>query len=126
MKDRNREIEKGLEDAKKAEERLTEVERVVNDKIKESKFDAEIILAEAKKQADELKEKETQKTKKEMEAIIERAKKQIQQEKEAMLGEAKDEVGQMVVMALGRILSEKLTKEMDRQYIERVIKDLKH
>ncbi|NCP17055.1 ATP synthase F0 subunit B [Candidatus Kuenenbacteria bacterium CG_4_9_14_3_um_filter_39_14] len=125
MRERNKEIEKGLDDARQAEARLTEVEKLVNDKIKETKFDADIILNEARKEAEKAKSAAAEKTKKEIEAMIEKAKKQLASEKRAMISEVKGEVGEMIVRALEKILSRGLTKEMDKKYIDQTLKELK-
>lgn len=125
MKERNKEIDKGLEDAKQAEERLERVEKEVNERIKESKFDAQVIMAEAGKESEENRQKQLAKTKKEIEDMAAKAKELIQREKESMVGEARKEVGSIVVEALGKILSEKLSKDIDREYVEKVLKELK-
>ncbi len=125
MKERNKEIEKGLADAQKSAERLAEVEKIVNDKIKESKFDADIILNEAKKQAEANRQIDLEKTKKEIDILFTKAKEQIESEKTAMLNEVKADVGKMIVIALEKILSQGLTKEIDKKYIDKALKDLK-
>ncbi len=125
MKERNKEIEKGLADAQKSAERLAEVEKIVNDKIKESKFDADVILNEAKKQAEANRQIDLEKTKKEIDSLFIKAKEQIKSEKIAMLDEVKADVGKMIVIALEKILSQGLTKEIDKKYIDKVLKDLK-
>jgi len=125
MKERSSEIEKGLSDAQKSAERLDEVEKIVNDKIKESKFDADVILNEARKQAEVNRQVDLEKTKKEVDVLFNKAKEQIENEKTLMVKEVKTEVGEMIVMALEKILSAGLTKEIDKKYIEKVLKDLK-
>lgn len=125
MKQRSKEIAKGIDDAKKADERLTEVEKVVNDKIKESRFDAEIILNQARKEAEKVRSAEAEKTKKEIGVMIDKAKKQMENEKKQMISEVKGEVGEMIVGALEKILSKGLSKEMDKKYIEDTLNKLK-
>jgi len=125
MRERNKEIEKGLNDARRAEARLAEVEKLVNDKIKETKFDVDIILNEARKEAEKAKSAAAEKTKKEIEVMIEKAKKQMASEKRAMISEVKGEVGEIIARALEKILSAGLTKEMDKKYIDKTLKELK-
>ncbi|OGG87655.1 ATP synthase F0 subunit B [Candidatus Kuenenbacteria bacterium RIFCSPHIGHO2_02_FULL_39_13] len=125
MRERNKEIGKGLGDARRAEARLTEVEKVVNDKIKESKFDAEIILNEARKESEKAKSAAGEKTKKEIELMIEKAKKQLASEKRAMISEVKGEVGEIIVKALEKILSQGLSAELDKKYIGQTLNELK-
>ena len=42
-----------------------------------------------------------------------------------MVAEVKSEVADMVVVSLQKILSEKLSKDLDQKYIDQVLKDLK-
>jgi len=125
MKERSKEITKGLDDAQKSAARLDEVEKIVNDKIKESRFDADVILNEAKKQSEANKQVDLDKAKKEVENLINKAKEQIANEKTLMVKEVKSEIGVMIVTALEKILSAGLTKDIDKKYIEKVLKDLK-
>ncbi len=125
MEDRNTEIAKGLNDAKDAAERLEKVEQEVKDKLIETKGEASNILEEAKKQGEKNKQETVEKTKEEVANIIQKAKNQINSEKDSMISEVKVEVSKMVVVALEKILSEGLSKDLDKKYIEKTLKDLK-
>lgn len=125
MQTRNDEISKGLSDAKAAEERLEQVEKEVKEKLTASKGEAAGILDEAKKQSEKSRQETIDKTKDEVANLIDKAKEQIASEKDAMVNEVKGEVAQMVVVALEKILSEGLSKDLDKKYIEKVLKDLK-
>lgn len=125
MQSRNEEITKGLEDAKKSADRLEKVEVDVKDKLNEAKAEAANILEKAKKQAEESKNANVAKTKEEVEILIKKAKEQIASEKDSMVSEVKKEVAEMVVVALEKILSEGISKEVDKKYIDKVLKDLK-
>lgn len=125
MRERGREITKGLDDAKKANERLDEVEQEIKDKLQETKRTAAHILEEAKKNADNARQLNIEKTKKEVERLIAKAKEQISGEKEMMIDRARQAVGALVVKALQKILSEGVSKEMDQKYINKVLKEFK-
>jgi len=68
---------------------------------------------------------EREKTQQEIEQMVNKAKQQIADEKKLMLAEVKQEIGSMVVKALQIILSEKLSQELDKKYIEKVLKEIK-
>lgn len=125
MDKRNKEIEQGLFDAEKAKEKLEKVEEEVKEQLQETKKEAAAILEKARQQAEENKQVSVEKTKEEVEALIKKAKAQISSEKDSMVSEVKTEVSKLVVTALEKILSEGLSKDIDKKYIDKVLKDLK-
>jgi len=125
MRERSGEISRGLDDAKRATERLDEVEKEIKEKLQETKLVAAKILAAGKKNADEARQVSLDKTKQEVEILIVKAKQQINSEKESMVGQAKQEVVAVVLEALRKILSVGLSKDLDKKYIDQVLKDIK-
>ena len=125
MEERNKEISKGLDDAKSATERLDQVEKEVKDKLNQVKQEGAVVLDKARKQSTTERQTTIDKTKEEVASVIAQAKEQIASEKTAMVAEVKSEVADMVVVALQKILSEKLSKDLDQKYIDQVLKDLK-
>ncbi len=124
MEERNKEISKGLDDAKSATERLDQVEQEVKTKLNEVKQEGAVVLDKARKQSESERQATIDKTKQEVETVIAKAKEQIQAEKTAMVSEVKKEVADMVVIALQKILSENLSKDLDQKYIDKVLKDI--
>ena len=125
MQTRSDEIKKGLDDAELAAKRLEKVEEDVKSELQKAKSEAGVILEKAKQQADESKQANVDKTKQEVAKLISKAKEQIANEKDGMITEIKGEVAQMVVTALEKILSKGVSKDMDKKYIDSVLKDLK-
>lgn len=122
LNDRTKKIEKGLEDAKEAGEKLEKI----TEKEKE-------VLILAKKEAQEIIKKSEEKAKinanslvlearNQTEKIMEEAKEDIGREKNKMLAEVKSEVADLVIVATEKIIGEKLDKEKDRDLIEKAIK----
>ena len=66
-----------------------------------------------------------EKTKQEVVGIIAQARQQIGSEKNLMLAEVKTEVSQLIIVALEKVLSQGLSKEIDKKYIAKALKDLK-
>lgn len=125
MENRSKEIEKGLTDAEEAAKKLAQAEDDVKAEIIKAKNEAANILEAARKQAEESKQASVVKTKDEIEELIKKAKTQISSEKDNMISDVKGEVSDMIVVALEKILSSGLSKEMDKKYIEKVLKELK-
>ncbi|MBU1203418.1 F0F1 ATP synthase subunit B [Patescibacteria group bacterium] len=125
MQKRSDEIQKGLSDAELAAEKLTKVEEDVKAKLMEAKSEAAKILEAARLQAEESRKAGIVKTKSEIEELIKKAKTQIAGEKDNMVSEIKSEVADMIVIALEKILSGGLSREMDKKYIEKVLKEIK-
>lgn len=125
MQHRSDEIQKGLSDAQASAEKLTKVEEDVKARLQETKIEAAKILESARLQAEESKQAGVVKTKAEVEEIIKKAKEQIAAEKDSMVSEVKSEVAAMVVTALDKILTAGISKDLDKKYIEKVLKDLK-
>lgn len=119
MNERSDVIDKGLKDAKEAQENLEKAEKAYNGKLVEAKKEARTILEEAQKQAEKNKQDMVDKAKEETEKVVTQAKTQIQNEKEKMLKEVKQEVGQLVVQVTEKVL----TKELDAEAQERISKD---
>jgi F-type H+-transporting ATPase subunit b len=125
MEARNNEIEQGLSDAKAAADKLESTEKDIKDKLIETKGEALGILEEAKKLSEKNKQENLGKTKEEVAKLIEKAKQQIDNEKSTMINEVRGEVSKMVVVALEKILSAGISKDIDKKYIDKVLKDLK-
>jgi len=125
MQQRSDEIQQGLSDAQTAAEKLTKVETEVKAKLMEAKTEAAKILEAARLQADESRQSGVVKTKAEVEEIIKKAKTQIAGEKDNMVSEVKSEIAGMVVIALEKILSGGLSKDLDKKYIDKVLKEIK-
>ena len=100
-------------------------EKEVKEKLIVTKGDAAAILEEAKKLSENAKQANLVKTKEEVAKLIEKAKEQIASEKDGMITEIKSEVSAMVVTALEKILSTGISKDLDKKYIDKVLKDLK-
>jgi len=125
MEGRNKEIEKGLDDAQKAGDRLQEVEKEIYAKMLVSKEEAIVILDKAKKQAEGNKKESIDKTKEEIVSLIDKAKKQIEGEKKVMMNDIKKETVDLITISLEKILAKGLNKDIDKKYIEQTFKDLK-
>ena len=124
MNERTETIEKGLDDARKAQEKLEKAEEEKSGKLKEARLEALGILEEAGKQAEKNKETIVGEARKEAEKVVVQAKKQIEMEKEKMLKEVKQEVGELVVSATEKVIGKKMKEEDDKRLIDEVVSSL--
>lgn len=125
LNERTSTIEKGLADAKKAQDELANAEKTREERINEAKKEAWVILEEAQKVADKNKQETVDKARIEAQKVIEEAKTQIMAEKEKMIREVKQEIGQLVVAATEKIMDEKMDESRDKVLIDKTLADVK-
>lgn len=118
-------IEGSLENAKKVEENLAKSEKQYQKRVRDARGEAEKILAQAGIDASGLSEEMKAKARKEIEALVGHAKLDIRREKEEMTAGLKREAADLVVLALEKILAEKMTEARDQTYIKELVEKLK-
>jgi F-type H+-transporting ATPase subunit b len=122
LEKRKTQIEKNVEDTKKIEERLTQLEEEKTKVLSNASKEAMKIVEDARKKSSEDHEKAMANTKKEISALAERYRGQLKDEKEEMLHEIKKEVAELVVSASSKILQKEFSKD-DQSRLEKAIKD---
>lgn len=125
LTERQKLIDEGLNNAKKAQEQMERSEVDYRAKISEAKKEAQIILEKTEKDAKTLSENLKAKAKQEIENLAEQAKKNILKEKDEMMTGLKGETANLIVAALEKILGEKMTGDKDKKMIEEAIKNIK-
>lgn len=121
MQDRTKKIEKGLDDAKKIEEKLARAEDEFSKEIVRAKKEANLILQKAEARAEEKRKEMIAKTKEEVGQIINNEKAKMQLEKADTLQEIKKEIADLVVLSIEKVLDKKLIGD-DAKIIEKLIK----
>ncbi|MBI4779540.1 F0F1 ATP synthase subunit B [Candidatus Falkowbacteria bacterium] len=122
MADRSDKIAKGLDDAKRVEEKLSETQAEFNKAMAEAKKQANAILEKAAADADARKQEMIKSAKEEIGQIINQEKQKMQTEKAATLKEIKKEVADLVILAVEKVLGEEMDEKKDREIIRRVTK----
>ena len=122
MAERTSKIAKGLDDAKKVEERLALTQEEFNKAMSEAKKQANLILEKAGLEADARKREMIMRAKEEIGQIINQEKQKMQAEKAVTLKEIKKEVADLVVAAVEKVLGEKIDEKKDKEIIRKVIK----
>jgi len=124
MNERTSTIEKGLEDAKKAEENLIRAKEEEESIIKGARSKGQEIIESADRDADSVKKEKIEQTRQESEKIITDAKSQIRAEREKMLAELRSELGELVMLATDKITGDKISGEVNEKLINDVLEDL--
>lgn len=121
MHERTDKIEKGLENAQKADERLAlsneEYDRIVDTAKKEAAY----FVQKAQEQGDEKRKQAIDKAKEEIGQLINAEREKMQAEKADTLREIKAEVAELVVMSVEKILNERMDGAKNKELIERVV-----
>ena len=122
MDKRSQEIEQGLKDAEKSTQKLAESDREIKKSLQESQAKAMEIIMQAKKDAEAEKHATVEKTKQEVKHLIDKAKEQIVNQQEEMIQDAKAELATTVVETVKLIMENKMSKDIDKKYIDSMLK----
>jgi F-type H+-transporting ATPase subunit b len=122
MQERTQKIEDSLDNAKEIEKRLADTNKEQTEILNQAKKDALGIVEKADKTAEANRQKLIEKTKEEVAAIVTQEKAKIAQEKAESLQELKGELANLVVLAVEKVINEKMTSAKDQEMIEKIIK----
>ncbi len=125
MTERTKIIETSLAEAKKISENLKNSEQEKQLVIKAARQEAEKIIDESKQIAVEERQKSVAAAKLEVKKVVEEGKTQLDSEKTKMIIEVKTQVADLIVAATTRVLEQVVDKKIDREIVERTLKDLK-
>lgn len=111
MDERNKVIEGGLRHAEEMREKLEKAQQESEAVLRKAALDAQTVVADARKSAKELYEKQTQEATAQGAAILEKAQQSIELERKKMLGEVRTEIARLVTLTTAKVLSKELTPE---------------
>ncbi len=124
LQERKNTIEQGLHNAKKAEDRLQEVDALAKAKLVDASKEAQRLLDNTQSDAELLRQEKLTETQREAHIILEKTKKEIEREQKQMFEEAKSSVASLVVSATEKVLVKKIDSQEDQRIIEDVVKHL--
>lgn len=124
MAERKQIIDDSLANAEKLKNKLAKSEEDYLARLAAAQAEAEKILEQARRDGEQLSDELKEKTRSEIAKLVSDAKKQINSEKEEMLVNFKSEAADLVVLALEKILQEKIDDKADEKFITEVIKSL--
>ena len=124
LDERRDRIQKSMEDAKKIEAQLKEMEQHRQKSMKELDAKAATLLADAKKQADVARTEMLTAAQKEADALLERNKKQLEDEKRRMVADLEKTVAHVSVKLASRILEREFSATDQQRILSSFEKDL--
>lgn len=122
---RTAKIEKGLEDAKTAQERLQLSDITYKEMVGKAKHEAEKILEEASSLADQKRVETLKKTREEVKRVIAQAKARIELEKTQMVEDVRKDLVELVVSASATVAKGTADKKGVRELAKKAIDTLK-
>ena len=125
LEKRENEIAKSLEDAEKARKELDRLTSEGDEIIAKARSEAQAIVGEGKKAADQLKESTLSKAKETAAANLSDAKEQIKMEKEKAIGEIKGEVVGLSLSIAEKLVKKNLNEEDNKSLINESLKNIK-
>lgn len=125
LDERRQIIDQSLDKAKKVESNLIMSEQKFQEKIQEAKNESNALIQRAHDEAEKMSLTMKEKTKTELAEVIAKAKKTIAAEKEEMKAEIKKETAELIVLAVEKILGQKLDNKLDEKFIQDILKSVK-
>lgn len=124
LTERQKMIDDSITNSKKVQENLQKSEQQFQKRIDDAKVEANKVVERATQEADKMSTSLRIKAKQEIELIVDQAKRNIAVERVDMKVEIKKETAEMIVMALQKILSEKMTDKKDKELIAEMLKKM--
>jgi F-type H+-transporting ATPase subunit b len=112
---RNQKIEDELLSAQKARQEFEQLKSQNDDLLKSAREERQIMLIEARKDADSFRSAEMAKAKEDATRLLEQAKSEIENQKRAAINEVKKEVGAISIGIAEKLVREKLSDSASQQ-----------
>jgi len=125
LDDRQTKIDLANKAAEHAKQAAGEAELKVSELLKKARNEADDILSLAKLESENNVNASEKKAKKQAEQIIESAQADISRQIDSAKKALYDETLELVSMATGKIIGETMTEKLDKDFIEKSIKDIK-
>lgn len=125
IQERKSTIAKGLDDAKKAEASYHEALQKKESVVTEARTEAQKLISQAEKTAEEVREKAMAKTREEMKQMILDAKKDIELERQKMVDEVKKDVITIVSKGTEKVLGEAVDEKVDQAWLNKQLESIK-
>ena len=110
-------IKKAEEDRKEAENLLAQYK----EQLKGAQAEAQKIISNANKLAEEIKAKASEEAKQEADLIIAKARKTIDEERVRILNDLQDDLSNLIVTGAGRLIKKELSQEDDQALIQEFV-----
>ncbi len=124
LEERRKKIAKGIQDSEEAEIKLQEAENHKKEIITEARREANLIIEEAKLKAETRYQEIVGRSKEDVRGVIAEEKSKIETEKNLAIIEIKKRIAELTILAVEKILAEKIDDKKDADLITKVVKDL--
>lgn len=124
LDDRSKKIETGLRDAKRATEKLSEIEAKERGVLEEARKESVAMIARARESAEKTAEKIMIESREESERVLNETRKKIAVERESMRTDMKQELAGLVLLATEKVLNEKLKSADDAELIRKAVEKI--
>ncbi|OGF28675.1 ATP synthase F0 subunit B [Candidatus Falkowbacteria bacterium RIFOXYC2_FULL_47_12] len=124
LTERSKKIENSLKNASRIEKELKATESNREEIMRQARQEASALLTEVERKGEGRKKEMMVKAKEEIEKIVSKTKEDLEIEKKIMLKHVKEEAGELIVSAMEKVLSKKMTGEDDKKIIEEAVKDM--
>jgi len=125
LRERREAIEEGLKKAELAEQKFKEMRELQAKELTKTRQEAQLIMGETKKRAEDAKNQIVAEARKEVENIFAKSEKDIEQMKEQRMQEAEQELGKLALEGMEYILREKMSDEKKVSLQEEAIEHIK-
>lgn len=126
LEERRKKIEQGLELRDRAEKEVAQIGSARHRALQEVKKEAEIVLSQAKTQAQQKEQELLKAAKEQQEAILLNARAQGEKDKEDMLREAQQEIRMRALFLAEQALGRTLTPKDEERIAKEVVQALQH
>lgn len=116
--ERQSEIASGLQYAEEMKAKLADAETRHKEAIQKASLEAQAIVEDARKIADEKISRSTQEAVSQAEEIIKKSEKQIEMDRKQMIEEARSEIARLVVATAGKVLAKDLSADEKSRFSE--------
>lgn len=124
MEERSKRIAEGLDNAKRYDEKLKELEAVKLNVLADADRQAQKILVLADEEVKRINAAAKVEADRVAAESIARTNREIEQSKKEMIGDIRRQAAELVVLAAEKVIHERLDESADRQLIERALKEV--
>jgi F-type H+-transporting ATPase subunit b len=123
LENRRKKIEEGVKNSERAVEKLNEVGEKERQVLVQAKKEALDIINESKADAEKKAKDILDKAKEEASLVMDKEREKLEQERSEMFEELKGKLSELVVLAVEKVLKEKIDQEKDTHIIEEALKE---
>lgn len=123
LNERSNRIKEGMERAEATKQEYARAQVEVQRQISKAYEQGESIIAQAKREAEELKEKARQEARQEAQTIIDGAQAELAREHDEIISDLRREFADIVILTAEKVIKEILDKKRHRKLIEEALKE---